>query len=114
VKRRIVKYSLRSEEDAAWILDAVETAAGLKTALSYLTRLRDFCDRLEFGAERGTRHDHIRSGLRIVGFERRVTVAFVVDEDRVTVLRLFYGGQDWKREFEGSDPSSSPPPEESP
>ncbi len=39
------------------------------------------------------------SGLRIVGFERRVTVAFTVSEDRVTILRLFYGGRDWAREL---------------
>jgi toxin ParE1/3/4 len=104
VRRRIVEYSLRSENDAAWILETVAAAAGLHTGLSYLTRLRDFCDRLQLGAERGTRYDHIRPGLRIVGFERRVTIAFTVDDDRVTVLRLFYGGQDWKREFEGSSP----------
>ena len=104
MKRRIVEYSLRSEDDAAWILETVATAAGLRTGLSYLTRLRDFCDRLEFGAERGTRYDDIRPGLRIVGFEKRVTVAFAVDDDRVTILRLFYGGQDWKREFEPPPP----------
>ncbi len=114
MKRRIVQYSIRSEDDAARILETVETAAGLTTALNYLRRLRDFCERLEFGAERGTRYNDIRHGLRIVGFERRVTVAFTVDEDRVTVLRLFYGGQDWKREFEGSAPSTSPPPEATP
>ena len=100
MKRRIVEYSLRLEEDAAWIFDAVATAAGSDTALNYLTRLRNFCERLEFGAERGSRHDHLRAGLRNVGFEKRVTVAFTVGDERVTVLRLFYGGQDWKREFE--------------
>ena len=86
--------------------ETVETAAGLKTALSYLDATAPhFCDRLDVRRPNaGTRYDHIRPGLRIVGFERRVTVAFTVDENRVTVLRLFYGGQDWKREFEGSAP----------
>jgi plasmid stabilization system protein ParE len=28
-----------------------------------------------------------------------VTVAFSVDEDRVRILRLFYGGQDWETAF---------------
>jgi len=36
----------------------------------------------------------------VVGFERRVTLAFAVDEERVTVLRLFWGGRDWQSEFQ--------------
>jgi len=36
-------------------------------------------------------------GLRVVGFERRVTIAFEVDDERVTILRIFYGGVDWER-----------------
>ena len=43
--------------------------------------------------------DDVRAGLRIVSFERRVTVAFEVEEDRATILRLFYGGRDWEGAF---------------
>ncbi len=97
MKLRTVEYSFRSEQDGAWIFDTVARAAGRDVALAYLTRIRDFCDRLAYASERGTRYDHIMPGLRIVGFERRVTVAFTVSEDRVTILRLFYGGRDWAR-----------------
>ena len=47
-------------------------------------------------ALRETKRAGSRPGLRIVGFERRVTIAFSVDEGTVTILRLFYGGQDWE------------------
>jgi toxin ParE1/3/4 len=40
--------------------------------------------------------DDIRPGLRVVGFERRVTIAFAVGEAGVTIVRVFYGGQDWE------------------
>jgi len=40
--------------------------------------------------------DDIREGVRIVGFERRVTIVFHVDAGRVTILRLFSGGKDWE------------------
>ncbi len=40
---------------------------------------------LETASERGTRHDHIRQGLRTTGFERR----------QVTILGFFSGGRDW-------------------
>lgn len=36
------------------------------------------------------------TSLRVIGFERRVTVAFFVDGDRVKVLRIFVGGQNWQ------------------
>lgn len=45
---------------------------------------------------RGHHRNDIRPGLRIVGFERRVTIAFCVDESAVTILRVFYGGRDWE------------------
>jgi toxin ParE1/3/4 len=46
---------------------------------------------------RGTRRDDLRPGLRIVPFGTRTAVAFEVDDARrvVTVLRVFYGGQDY-------------------
>ncbi|WP_307270903.1 type II toxin-antitoxin system RelE/ParE family toxin [Labrys wisconsinensis] len=56
-----------------------------------------FCARLETASERGHRRDDIRLGLRVVGFEKRVVVAFTVDDERVTILRIFRGGVDWER-----------------
>jgi toxin ParE1/3/4 len=32
----------------------------------------------------------------MVGFEKRVTIAFTIGDDDATILRLFYGGQDWE------------------
>jgi toxin ParE1/3/4 len=44
--------------------------------------------------ERGTRRDDLRPGLRIVGYRRRVTIAFHVGDDSVTIDRVLYGGRD--------------------
>lgn len=71
-------------------------ASGSVVASRYKQRIREFCDRLEYGAERGILRDDLRPGLRIIGFERRVTVASAVEEDRVAILRIFYGGRDWQ------------------
>lgn len=40
------------------------------------------------------RRDDLFPGLRVVGFERRVTIAFHVGADTVTFLRILYGGRD--------------------
>jgi toxin ParE1/3/4 len=32
-----------------------------------------------------------------MGFERRATIAFIVGDDRVRVIRVFYGGRNYER-----------------
>jgi len=49
--------------------------------------------------ERGIRRDDLRRGLRILGFERRAVIAFLVTADTVTILRVLYGGRDLETIF---------------
>jgi toxin ParE1/3/4 len=84
-------------EAQADLLDLYETIAregGDDRALAYVERLQAACLRLEAFPERGTRRDHIRPGLRVTGFERRVAIAFHVGAERVTIDRILYGGRD--------------------
>ena len=74
-------------------------AASEEVALRYVERLESWCLGFELAAERGHARDDIRPGLRIAGFERRVTLAFTVSDERVTIVRLFWGGRDWQREL---------------
>jgi toxin ParE1/3/4 len=39
------------------------------------------------------------SWLRVLGFERRATIAFVITVDRVVIEGIFYGGQDLDANF---------------
>jgi toxin ParE1/3/4 len=71
----------------------------MSIALAYIERIETYCLGFDLAAERGHLRDDIRPGLRIVGFERRVTIAFSVDDARVTILRVFYGGRDWESAF---------------
>jgi len=67
--------------------------------MGYLERVEVSLGGLSVGAERGHLRGDVRLGLRVVGFERRLTVAFTVDEDTVTVLRVFAAGRDWESSF---------------
>ena len=78
------------------LLDWIAERAGNKVAQAYIDRLEAYCQGFEFASERGHRRDGIRPGLRVVGFERRVAVAFTVGPLEVTILRLYYGGRDWR------------------
>jgi len=44
----------------------------------YVGRIVDFCNGLSTFPLRGTQRDVLLSGLRVTGFERRVTIAFIV------------------------------------
>ena len=99
MRRRAVIYTPDAGNDLDRIYNTIAEASSAITADRYDSRIRAFCERLEYGSERGTQRDDVRPDLRIVGFERRVTVAFVVEPDQVVILRVFYGGTNWSNEL---------------
>jgi toxin ParE1/3/4 len=64
-------------------------------AINYLRRIRRFCEDLGTFPERGRKRDDIRKGLRLIGFEKRVVIAFHVTGEVVDIKRIFYGGRDY-------------------
>jgi toxin ParE1/3/4 len=45
---------------------------------------------------RGIRRDDIRPGLRITNYKKRAVIAFDVDAEMVSIIGVFYGGQDYE------------------
>ena len=95
MKQRSVVFSAQAESDLIDIYDWISHRAGPEVAMRYLARIEDYCATFAYGSERGTKRDDIRPGLRTVGFERRITIAFVVQDIRVIILRIYYGGRNW-------------------
>lgn len=100
MKPRKVAFSEDAKRDLSDLYDWIASATGPAVADRYLDRLGAYCRGFELASERGTQRDDIRPGLRIVGFERRITIAFTVEEERVVILRLYYGGRDWPSELQ--------------
>lgn len=96
MRQRTVVLSPEAIDDLNRLYDWIASVAGSTVALRYIERIETFCMRLEFASERGSLREDIRPGLRAVGFERRLTVAFSVGAETVTIYRLFYGGQNWE------------------
>ena len=96
MKEHVVEFAPEARDDLRRLYDWIADAASPTVALTYVTRIETFCRGMAFSPERGHRRDDIRPSLRIVGFERRITIAFTVSAERVTILRLFYGGRDWE------------------
>ena len=72
------------------------------SAAAFTGRIRKFCERLSDFGERGTLRRELNN-IRIIGFERRVAIAFRVMPDRVQIVRIFYGGRDAERLLREAD-----------
>lgn len=59
----------------------------------------DYCDGLGTFPERGTKRDDILPGLRVIGYRRRATIAFAIEPQKIVILGVFYGGQDFEAAF---------------
>ncbi len=98
--KRTVLISPEAAADLAELYDFIAASGSPNTALAYIERLEVRCQSLDQFAERCTPRDDIRPGLRTVSFERRAVIAFVVEADRVTILRILYGGRNVERALE--------------
>lgn len=97
MKRYRIRLTDEAELDLARIYRFVrQKSASSAVARNYVARIKTFMDGFETYPERGSIRDHVRPGLRIVGFERRVSVAFVVEPAEVVILRILYAGQQFE------------------
>ena len=104
MKTRQVRYALTAHSNLLEIEAWIAETAGDAIATRYVQRLIDYCDRFDVASERGARRDDLFPNLRIAGFEKRVTLAFLVYEDEVVFINIFYGGQDWEAAFRDEEP----------
>lgn len=55
-----------------------------------------FCESFCAFPHRGTLRDDVRPGLRLTNFKKRTIIAFDVDDEQVSIMGIFYGGQDYE------------------
>ena len=72
---------------------------GIRIADNFVARLNVFCDRLDLAPLRGPVRDDLQTGIRIVTFEKSVSVAYLVSDDRIDVVRFLYRGRDLSEAF---------------
>ncbi|NGM49623.1 type II toxin-antitoxin system RelE/ParE family toxin [Caulobacter sp. 602-2] len=91
---RAVVFSPEARDDLIALYIHIASTTGPNTGLGYIERIEDRCRGLAAFPQQGTLRDDLRPGLRILGFERRVAITFHHDDVKVTIDRIFYGGQD--------------------
>jgi len=89
-----VRFTPEAQADLFELYDYIAEHGSAARALHFIERIEQWCNSLECFPERGVRRDDIRPGLRVVGFGRRVSIAFHVTSDAVTIIRILYAGRD--------------------
>ena len=74
----------------------IAAAASPLVAQRYTDAIVTYCETLQTFPLRGARRDDIRPGLRITNYKGRTVIAFEVSNDRVAIVGIFYGGQDYE------------------
>jgi plasmid stabilization system protein ParE len=95
-----VVYAPEAEDQLVALYFQVSAAASPEIASRYTEAIVDQCESLTTFPMRGARRDDIRTGLRVFGFRRRVSIAFEVTGEVVTILGIFYGGQNFEATLE--------------
>lgn len=93
MKQYRVIFSPRAEAQLGNLYAYVAERGGEERAERYISGIIEFCEGFSTFPERGTKRDDLRPDLRIIGYAKRVTIAFSVETDRVIIHGVFYGGR---------------------
>lgn len=91
-----VVFTPETEDQLFELRRYIAAAGSTEVAARYTESIVAFCEDLGAFPHRGTARDDIRSGLRTVGFKRRVVIAFAVLGQTVVIVGIFYGGRDYE------------------
>jgi plasmid stabilization system protein ParE len=95
-----MKYSVEFAPEAESQLLAlylhIALTASPDIATDYTDSIIEQCQTLSTFPNRGMKRDDIRPGVRVFGFRKRVSIAFAVVEDVVTILGIYYCGQNFE------------------
>jgi plasmid stabilization system protein ParE len=95
-----VIYSPEAEAQLLALFFHIAAAASPEIAARYTDAIVEQCESLKTFPMRGAQRDDIRPGLCVFGFRRRVSITFEVTGEVVTILGIFYGGQNFETAFD--------------
>ena len=78
--------------------DHITAQPGAARAADYIDRIERACRDLADFPEGGVRRDDIAPGIRTIALDRRVLIAFRVEDDAVVILRMLYAGRSFSSE----------------
>ena len=94
-----VVVSAPAHNDLVDVRSWVAAEATIEVAERYIDRITSRFERLAYFPNRGTPRPDLAPGIRTIPFERRLLIAFSVEGDLVTILRVVDASRDLTRVF---------------
>ena len=94
--RYTVVFTPEVEEQLVELYRYIAQAASPEIAQRYTDAIVMYCEGLQAFPHRSNRRDDIRPGLRITNYKGRTVIAFDVAAGLVSIIGVFYGGQDYE------------------
>ena len=98
-----VVFAPEAQEQLTHLYRYLSSAASAEIAARYTNAIISYCESLQNFPYRGTCRDDVRPGLRITNYKKRSVIAFSVDADLVSILGIFYGGQDYESKLQNDE-----------
>ena len=95
MRQYAVVFTPEAQEQLLALYRYVATAASPEIAERYTNAIITHCDDLRTFPNRGVSRDDVRPGLRITNYKKRAVIAFAVNADLVSIIGIYYGGQDY-------------------
>ena len=89
-----VVFTPEALDQLAALFQYISVAASPVIALRYTEAIVSYCESLSIFPLRGTLREDVRAGLRITHYKKRTVIAFTVQSEHVSIIGVFYGGQD--------------------
>lgn len=103
MRRYRVRLSPAARRDLSGIYASVRDGASARIAKAYTDRIKAYVRTFSDAPHRGTPRPDLDPDLRLIGFERRISILFRIDHHEVVVALLMYGGRDIARALDEPD-----------
>lgn len=100
-----VVFTPEAEAQLVAIYRYIAAAASPQIAERYTSAIVSYCEGLATFPDRSALREDIRLGLRVTNYKKRTVIAYTVDADQVSIIGVFYGGQDYETTLQ-FDPDS--------
>lgn len=91
-----VVFSPEAEDQLVELYHYLAAAASPGTAARYTEAIVSHCESLRTFPQRGTQRNDVRPGLRTTHYKGRVVIAYAVGDGVVSIIGIYYGGQDYE------------------
>lgn len=98
-----VVFSRRAKQQLLDLQQYVTRAASRTTATRFTRAIVNYCEALRTFPQRGTLREDLGPGFRVTNFNSSTIIVFSVEPEQVSILGVFYGGQDYESLLEEPD-----------